>query len=661
MNDTGVKQQIVESIKNADTVLVTVGKDSSVDELSAALGTTLYLNEINKHATAVVSGEIPPAITFLKPEKTFENSVDSLRDFVIALDKEKADHLRYKVEGDVVKIFITPYKTVITQKDLDYSQGDYNVELVLAFGVKDQDQLDTALSAHGRILHDAAVATMGIEPSTLGTMDWNDPEASSLCEMAAELVDTLQADAKPMTEQVASALLTGIVAATDRFSNDNTTSRSMTVAAQLMAKGANQQLIAAKLREGSKIDLPEGKNSKPISANNSDSNQNLSKKKNKKRDDSSLDISHDNRNKTDAPKKDKPEKTTPKETQAPTPESTPAPESKRVVEAPKDGEPYDPAAVLDAALKKSEEFREEDARRDEEELTRQLEETVAASTPTPNLAEELAAEAVTETTPPAPADTAKEIPAPEQTPAPVEAGPASSGQDETAISTVRSSSNQAADAPQEPHFGGTLNATTEQAAESKRLLADQQRNKTILSHAPGQHVGDSKPTLDVPPFNSVGATDEPPSIDPFKDIQMTSTTTPVFAQEPPASTQAPAEVAQQPTLTQLDDQHRQPETVQQAPTFDPVAPPDIPPAPQPEVQPPQIQAPNTPPPPPTPDFSQLPPLPQMPDFTQLPTVPGQEQGLPPEQPLGEMLPPPAQQSVAAAPADPGQFKIPGQQ
>ena len=292
MNDTGVKQQIVDSVKGADTILVTVGQNPSVDELSAALGLTMYFNDLGKHATAVVSGDIPPAITFLKPEKTFENSVDSLRDFVIALDKEKADHLRYKVDGDVVKIFITPYKTVISQKDLEYSQGDYNVEMVLALGVKSQDQLDKALSAHGRILHDASVATIGLEPSTLGTMDWNDAGASSLCELAFGLTEDLKNETKPMTERVASALLTGVVAATDRFSNDKTTAESMTVSAKLMAIGANQQLIAAKLREGSKLELSEGQATKRIGGQTS--GQSKQKRPDKKPNDkNSLSISHE--------------------------------------------------------------------------------------------------------------------------------------------------------------------------------------------------------------------------------------------------------------------------------------------------------------------------------------------------------------------------------
>ena len=255
MNDVKTKQQIVEKIKSSTNILVTVSNDPSVDALSAALGLTVMLNKLGKHATAVFSGAVPPAITFLDPEKTFEATTDSLRDFIIALDKEKADHLRYKVDGDVVKIFITPYRTTITSDDLEFSQGDYNVELVLALGVDNQAHLDGALEAHGRILHDATVATVsaGEQVSQLGSLDWHDDQASSLSEMLVSLGDALKSDKPLLDKQIATALLTGIVAATDRFSNTLTSSKAMTVAAQLMAAGADQQLIAAKLQESHEI------------------------------------------------------------------------------------------------------------------------------------------------------------------------------------------------------------------------------------------------------------------------------------------------------------------------------------------------------------------------------------------------------------------------
>ena len=300
MADTSVKQQIADRIKDTSNILVTVNTNPSVDELSAALAITLLINKLGKHATAVFSGAVPPAIEFLNPEKTFENTVDSLRDFIIALDKEKADHLRYKVVDDMVKIFITPYRTTITDSDLEFSQGDYNVETVLAIGVKSEEDLDRALESHGRILHDATVAAISIDgASNLGGIEWVDTKASSYSELLVELADALKTDKNLLDEQIANAFLTGIVAATDRFSNQKTSSDVMTVAARLMAAGANQQLIATKLQEDHEISSPEapvdGELKEGQSTKIVDTSKPAAKKEEKKAEDSgagALSISH---------------------------------------------------------------------------------------------------------------------------------------------------------------------------------------------------------------------------------------------------------------------------------------------------------------------------------------------------------------------------------
>jgi len=245
MNDQ--KQELIEKLKGASNILVTVSSSPSVDQLAACIGLTIMLNKLKKHATAVFSGAVPSTIEFLKPDETLEKNTDSLRDFIIALDKSKADKLRYKVEENVVKIFITPYKTSISQDDLDFSQGDFNVDVVLTLGVQEQKDLDQAITAHGRILHDATVASINLQPgSELGTINWTDPAASSLSELAVEVADALGKD--QMDAQIATALLTGIVAETERFSNEKTSPETMRLSAELMTAGANQQLVANELQ-----------------------------------------------------------------------------------------------------------------------------------------------------------------------------------------------------------------------------------------------------------------------------------------------------------------------------------------------------------------------------------------------------------------------------
>ncbi len=245
-----IKAQVVARLKDANNVLVTVSNNPSVDQLAAAIGFTLVLNKLKKHGTAVFSGNVPSIIEFLQPDKTIEKNTDSLRDFIIALDKAKADKLRYKVEDKYVKIFITPYRTSISDKDLEFSQGDFNVEAVVALGVKKREQLDQAITAHGRILHDATVIAINKQSgSEIGNLNLTLPTVSSLCEVMVALSQSLKAEKTDhlFDQQIATAFLTGIVAETERFSNDKTSPETMKIASVLMEAGANQQLIATKL------------------------------------------------------------------------------------------------------------------------------------------------------------------------------------------------------------------------------------------------------------------------------------------------------------------------------------------------------------------------------------------------------------------------------
>lgn len=273
----GIAAQVAERIQGSDNVLVALSKNPSVDDLSAALGLTFILDKMGKHATAIFSGAVPNAIEFLEPEKTFEANTNSLRDFIIALDKEKADHLRYKIEGDYVKVFITPYKTTLSENDLEFSHGDFNVDLVIALNVSSEADLDSALSEYGRIKHDASSINITAgAPGKFGDLEWGDPGASSVSEMIAHLSTLLDKDDKGdlVEKSTATALLAGIVAATKRFSNERTSAETMAVASDLMNAGADQQLISSSIPTdvlnqkvvdvNSEVEAVEAENAEPV-------------------------------------------------------------------------------------------------------------------------------------------------------------------------------------------------------------------------------------------------------------------------------------------------------------------------------------------------------------------------------------------------------------
>lgn len=633
MDEIKAKQQVVEKIKESSKILVTVSDSPSVDALSAALGLALVLEKQEKYATAIFSGETPPAIAFLEPEKTFDDTTDSLRDFIIALNKEKADHLRYKIEGDAVKIFITPYKTVIDQSDLEFSQGDYNVELVIALGVDNQESLDTALDNHGQILHDAAIITItaGEQTSDLGGVDWHDGGASSLSEMVAGLAEALKPDKKKslIDETIATALLTGIVAETDRFSNEHTTSKVMTVAANLMSAGADQQLIANELRAAKEIEQSPVEPAEETPAETTDetpeeaNNEAIEAKKN--HDPSMLAISHEGESLADLDRRVRGDKKA----------------KEMVVE--------EVAAAQDKA-----------AQQDEGETAPVIS---AARTENPD---EL-------------------VPAPENN-----AYGVSVASDEVT-----------------PTLGGTLNATTEQAAEDARREAESDKNRTILSHAylspepsdeaAGQAEGPAGfPGAPAVAPGSVSVNDMPEateattlegSVAPQSAYALPDEPAPTAAPEsaPEAVEPAPASAPQveQPAIS--GERIIQPLSATEPPVVAAETPLPVAPETAPNPTPADLGLPL---PPPLPDFSQingaapalplepspqpeilgdiLAPEPETVDVTaNTIAAPNSAYAFEPEPvtPEGapvEPQPAPAPVAQGAAPADPGQFQIPPQ-
>jgi hypothetical protein len=423
-------------------------------------------------------------------------------------------------------------------------------------------------------LEDATVASIDLEEGAgLGSMSWADKNASSYCEMAASLVKDLKTDESLLDEQIATALLTGIVAATDRFSNAKTSSRVMTTAADLMAAGANQQLIAVQLKSADAIS-----------------------------DDKDDQAASEQGNTT---------------------------------------EPSQPETGANGELAISHEFKG-----DVDEVANQVEE-VNQEQATKAAEDELAQQlGVTQSALP---------------PLQEEQG----GYEETPLRGAVGT-DQWKTEPAEPLLGGTLNATTEEAAEVNRLEEADAQNHTILSHDSGGYIT-GEPAYQAPMSAAVGGSTEEPQVNDIfaenptahvdtvdQSMEPSVSTLPPTAQPEPVvapvdtslSTLPPAaQPLGGPTLADIDAANRS------------TMPPTVPDGQLPPVNPVGISVPGLPPLPPMPDFSTLPPLPTS-QSTLPPNSLGTDVGMIPPAPLGSTLPPAPQPEPGKT--DPSQFKIPGQ-
>ncbi|MEX0749071.1 MAG: hypothetical protein WD467_01730 [Candidatus Saccharimonadales bacterium] len=263
------KQQLTEALRGAESVVITTAKNPGRDEIAAAIGLHLLLMKLEKVAEIVIATPVPSQLDFL-PVKLVNDKLQGQRDFVIEVDQSRteADHLKYVTEGGKLKIYITPYNGVYSASDVGFSYGDYHCDVIIGLGATNPSQLDPAVTKEQKLTQNAKFAFITTSSEAGEALSWNDPSASSICEMVMSMSEALGSGM--VDKDIATALFTGIVDKTEHFTNSATTPKVMTMAAQLLAAGANQAEVVKRLSAPVTHPKPHSSASKSSTAKASD-------------------------------------------------------------------------------------------------------------------------------------------------------------------------------------------------------------------------------------------------------------------------------------------------------------------------------------------------------------------------------------------------------
>jgi nanoRNase/pAp phosphatase (c-di-AMP/oligoRNAs hydrolase) len=253
--DLTPKQQASEAIKAAENIMITAGQNPSIDQVAATMALAMILRKLGKKVSAVVSDPLPGQVGFL-PVGQIDKNLQGLRDFVLKVDLAQAevDKLKYTIEGGKLNIFVTPFKGGFGPDDVTYTYGDYQYDLVVILGVPNRSRADRAYTQNPNLFSHIPIVNIDFHRinENYGAINLIDGQASSLCEMLAALADSLESGL--INEDIATVLLTGIIASTDRFTATHTTAKSLTLSAQLIAAGARHQQIVKALYRSDRRD-----------------------------------------------------------------------------------------------------------------------------------------------------------------------------------------------------------------------------------------------------------------------------------------------------------------------------------------------------------------------------------------------------------------------
>lgn len=241
------KQQVVEILKTKQRILLLTHKNPDGDAIGSILALYLSLKKLGKDVVAVCNDPAPAVFEFLPQIKEISQNFANGRDFVISLDvaQVKADKVMYKVVGDKLNIIITPATGNFTPEMVTTAAGSFNFEAIVVLDSTDLERIGSPYEKNPEVFYEVPVVNIDHHAGNdqFGKINWVDITATSTSEILVSVLEALTGDPKFIDEDIATALLTGIITDTNSFQNNNTTPKSLTVAAQLVAFGGRQQDI----------------------------------------------------------------------------------------------------------------------------------------------------------------------------------------------------------------------------------------------------------------------------------------------------------------------------------------------------------------------------------------------------------------------------------
>jgi len=253
MNELTPKQQTVELIQRAKNVLIVTHRNPDGDALGSLISLKIVLEKLGKKVAVACPDQPISLFSFLPRVDEITTAIEMSKDLVVSIDLShaKVEKIGYKKDEDrnLINIVIVPKEGQFEESDVKVKKAGPQYDLIIVADTPNFERLGK-LALPTDIFYEVPVVNIDHHPSNerYGKVNWVELVATSTAEILVSLFEALgHGDTSLIDKDVATALLTGLIYDTSSFQNVNTTPKSLTVAAQLVAAGARQQEIIKNL------------------------------------------------------------------------------------------------------------------------------------------------------------------------------------------------------------------------------------------------------------------------------------------------------------------------------------------------------------------------------------------------------------------------------
>ncbi|MFA6047360.1 MAG: DHH family phosphoesterase [Parcubacteria group bacterium] len=239
------QEQFKNFLDKSQDVLILIPENPSADAVGSSWALYYFLEKRGKNPTIAFSNHLSDKFGFLTKPSRILNEISGARDFVLSFDvsRNKIGNVRHEEKDGKFNIYLTPEHGTINPRDFSFILAKFKYDLIIVIDCPDLEKLGKIYNSNTDLFFEVPVVNIDYRSGNdnFGQINLVDVTSSSCSEIVGRAIEDM--DILSMDKQIATAILAGIIGATDSFQKKNTTPKSFLFAAHLMDKGADQQEI----------------------------------------------------------------------------------------------------------------------------------------------------------------------------------------------------------------------------------------------------------------------------------------------------------------------------------------------------------------------------------------------------------------------------------
>lgn len=244
------QEQIKQLISDKKYILVALPQNADEDALAASVAVKSYLEKQKKQAEIVSSGFVAPKnLNFILKSAGIKPDLSNLHKFIIKVDVSKSpiDSLSYDVKDNTLSIYLAPKYGAITKNELRTAQSSFKYDLIITIGATELETLGNIFQNNTDLFFNTPIINIDhrLANDHFGQINLINSTATSCSEIIFQTFSEIFPDASD--KNIATAILTGMIAKTNSFKSPGVTPQVLNLAGQLIKQGADRESIIQNL------------------------------------------------------------------------------------------------------------------------------------------------------------------------------------------------------------------------------------------------------------------------------------------------------------------------------------------------------------------------------------------------------------------------------